>query len=109
MMYLRYFAFRILDLLSGLFNLFLAPMAVQFISRSMPCCRGVRLSLPFDVRFGIRWSGSSTAKAILQTGIGFKGNGRFAPTFRIQSDDSSAAGYNSPNPGQARGWEYGGH
>ena len=69
----------------------------------------LRLSLPFDVRFGLRWSGSSTKAALFQTGLGFKLNGRFAPTVRVQSDGSSAAGTYSPNPGQAQGWNYGGH
>lgn len=69
----------------------------------------LRLSLPLDARFGLRWSGSTTKAALFQTGAGFKLNGRFAPTFRVQSDESAAAGTNSPNYFSGRGWEYGSH
>lgn len=69
----------------------------------------IRFLLPFGIFWGIRWSESSSKKALWQAGIGFKLNGRFAITFRVQSDDSAEAGYNSPNPGQAKGFEYGGH
>jgi hypothetical protein len=69
----------------------------------------LRLSLPFDIRLGIRWSDSMTKRALFQCGIGFKLNGRFAITFRFQSDVSAAAGTNSPNYGHAQGFEYGTH
>lgn len=69
----------------------------------------LRLSLPFGVFASIRWSDSSTAKALLQVGIGWKLNGRIAILLRIQSDATSAAGSSGPNYGQAQGFEYGTH
>ena len=43
-----------------------------------------------------------------QIGLGWKVNGRFAPTLRLwQSDESAAAGVHGPNLGQAAGWERG--
>ena len=69
----------------------------------------IRLSLPFDIRFATRWSEKSNVAAFFQCGFGFKLNGRFAITLRIQSDKSAEAGTNSPNHGQAQGFEYGGH
>ena len=67
-----------------------------------------RVMLPFYIGIMIRWSGSTTKRAFLQTHIGWKLNGRFAIAFRIQSDPSGEAGMDYPNPGQAKGWEYGG-
>lgn len=67
----------------------------------------VRISLPFWIGIGIRWSGSATGKAYVQTGIGWKGNGRFGILLRGQSDKSSAAGVSGPNYGQATGWDEG--
>lgn len=69
----------------------------------------IRLSLPFDIRFACRWSDKTDTAAFFQCGVGFKLNGRFAITLRIQSDDSAEIGTNSPNYGQAKGFEYGGH
>jgi hypothetical protein len=66
-----------------------------------------RIMLPFFVGFGIRWSGSTDKKAFLQTYAGWKLNGQFSIVFRIQSDKSAAAGYTSPNTGQAQGWNSG--
>ena len=63
-----------------------------------------RLMLPFFIGFGIRWSGSTTNRAFLQTYIGWKSNGYFSIVFRIQSDQSAAIGYTHPNVGQAQGW-----
>lgn len=64
----------------------------------------VRVMLPFFVGVMVRWSGSSTERAYLQAHIGWKLNGVFAATFRIQSDAAAAAGHQSPNTGQAVGW-----
>lgn len=69
----------------------------------------VRLSLPSGIFASVRWSSSTTSKALLQTGIGWKLNGRLAVLLRIQSDASSAAGVTGPNLGQAGGFEYGTH
>lgn len=72
----------------------------------------VRLSrwgvVPF-VGLMVRWSGSVTSKAYLQTYWGPKLSGdiALAPRFRIQSDESAAGGTWGPNFGQARGWEEG--
>jgi len=59
--------------------------------------------------WSVRWSSSSTAKALWQAGIGWKLNGRLALLFRFQSDKTSAAGVTGPNTGQATGFEYGTH
>lgn len=69
----------------------------------------LRFSLPFDIRLGIRWSGRTDRASLWQGGLGFKLNGRFAPTFRVQSDDSAAAGTSSPNYFDGVGWNYGSH
>lgn len=69
----------------------------------------LRLSFPFGVFFALRWSSSTTAKALLQIGAGWKLNGRIALLVRVQSDASSAAGSSGPNYGQATGFEYGTH
>jgi len=66
-----------------------------------------RFALPFFIGFGIRWSGSTTSRAFLQTYFGWKLNGQFSIVFRIQSDQSAAAGYTGPNYGQASGWNEG--
>lgn len=65
--------------------------------------------LLFGVFASVRWSSSETAKALLQVGAGWKLNGRIAVLFRVQSDESSAAGSSGPNYGQARGFDYGTH
>lgn len=69
----------------------------------------LRLSLPLGIFVGFRWSASTTKKALFQTGIGWKLNGRFAILFRVQSDETSAAGVTGPNTGQATGFNYGTH
>lgn len=69
----------------------------------------VRLAWPFGLFWSIRWSPRSDCKALFQTGIGWKLNGRLALLFRIQSDKTSAAGVTGPNLGQATGFEYGTH
>lgn len=69
----------------------------------------LRLASPFGVFVSVRWSASTTAKALLQVGVGWKLNGRIALLLRIQSDASSAAGSSGPNYGQATGFEYGTH
>lgn len=56
-----------------------------------------------------RWGSSSVSKSLLQTGFGFKLNGRYGALFRIQSDKTSAEGVTGPNYGQAQGFEYGTH
>ena len=65
--------------------------------------------LPVGLFASVRWSPSSTAKALLQLGAGYKLNGRLAVLFRVQSDATSAAGVTGPNSGQAPGFEYGTH
>jgi len=42
-----------------------------------------------------------------QIGFGWKINGRFAFTFRWQSDKNAAKGVHGPNFGQAKGWDRG--
>lgn len=59
--------------------------------------------------WSFRWSPSTDSKALLQSGIGWKCNGRFAITLRIQSDKTSAAGVTGPNLGQSTGYDYGPH
>ena len=70
----------------------------------------LRLSLPFGIFFGFRWSASSVKKALFQTGMGWKLNGRLAVLLRIQSDVASSKGVTGPNYGQATGgFDYGPH
>ena len=69
----------------------------------------VRLSLPLGIFASFRWSDSTIKKALFQTGIGWKLNGRLAILFRVQSDKTSAAGVTGPNLGQSGGFEYGTH
>ena len=67
-----------------------------------------RFNWPFGVFVGIRWAGKDpTKREFWQAGFGYKLNGTFALTFRIQSDASAERGTNGPNWGQARGWDYG--
>lgn len=68
----------------------------------------VRLLWPLGLFIHLRWCGSCR-RAFLQAGIGWKLNGRFAILFRVQSDDSAAAGTSGPNYGQAPGWFEGNH
>lgn len=65
--------------------------------------------LLFGLFFSVRWSPSTTAKSLFQTGLGYKLNGRLGITLRVQSDSSSAAGVTGPNLGQASGFNYGPH
>jgi len=69
----------------------------------------LRLCWPFGLFASVRWSSASDKKAMLQTGLGFKLNGRFAILLRVQSDKTSAAGVTGPNLGQATGFNYGTH
>jgi hypothetical protein len=69
----------------------------------------LRLNWPIGIFFQVRWSGSTTRKSLLQCGIGWKVIGRIGLVLRVQSDESSAVGYNTPNTGQAQGWDYGPH
>lgn len=69
----------------------------------------MRVCWPLGVFVSVRWSASTTAKALLQIGAGWKINGRFALIARVQSDASSAAGTTGPNVGQATGFDYGTH
>lgn len=69
----------------------------------------VRFCWPFGFFWSVRWSGASDRKAMLQTGLGFKLNGRFAILLRVQSDKTSAAGVTGPNLGQSGGFEFGTH
>lgn len=62
----------------------------------------------FGVFVHIRWA-EDWRRSFLQTGVGWKLNGRFAPLFRLQSDASAAAGVTGPNYGQATGFEFGPH
>lgn len=69
----------------------------------------LRLALPLGIFASFRWSSATDKKALLQTGAGWKLNGRLAILFRIQSDSSSAQGTTGPNLGQATGFNYGTH
>lgn len=65
----------------------------------------LRISAPFDFRLQVRvWP-----TWLFQCGLGWKGNGRFAPTLRFQTDASAAVGMDGPNYGQASGFQYGPH
>ena len=70
----------------------------------------IRYGLPFSLFFMIRWSAIGK-RQFIQTGIGWKQNGRFAIHRRIQSDASSAASYHAglPNTDHASAWDYGKH
>lgn len=70
----------------------------------------LRLMLPFYIGIMIRWSGSTTKKAFLQTHIGWRLSGVPAITFRIQSDKSGFESNQGPafnNHNQATGWRCG--
>ena len=62
-----------------------------------------RLMFPFFVGVMFRWS-ASAKPAYLQAHVGWKLNGRLALAFRLQTDDSAAAGMDYINTDQARGW-----
>ena len=74
---------------------------------------GYKFLIPFAVPpglfFAFRWSSATDKKALFQTGIGWKLNGRLGLLFRFQSDKTSAAGVTGPNFGQATGFNYGPH
>ena len=69
----------------------------------------LRLSLPCGIFASVRWSPATDKKALLQTGLGWKLNGRLGVLLRIQSDKTSAAGVTGPNVGQSGGFDYGPH
>ena len=66
--------------------------------------------VPFALFFMLRWSDTGR-RQFIQTGIGWKQNGRFAIHRRIQSDASSAIGYHAdlPNTDHVTGFDYGKH
>lgn len=70
-----------------------------------------RLMLPFYVGFMIRWSGNPAHRwQFLQAHAGWKLNGEFAVTIRVQNDKSGAESNKGPaynNTGQAQGWSCG--
>lgn len=66
-----------------------------------------RVCLPFWIGLGVRWRGTGVGKEYWQGGLGWKTNGQFGANFRIQSDESAAAGTTGPNYGQAVGWNEG--
>ena len=67
-----------------------------------------RFMLPFWIGLHIRWAGSNPEKReFMQTGFGWKGNGRIGILFRIQSDYSGAAGVSGHNYGQSTGFDCG--
>ena len=68
----------------------------------------LRLSWPLGIYWSIRWMATGT-RAYWQAGFGFKLNGRFSITCRVQGDASAAAGVNGPNHGQAQGFDFGTH
>jgi len=82
----------------------LLPIITALVGSNWPA-----LFLLHGLFWSFRWSASSTSKALWQAGIGWKLNGRFAPLFRFQSDESSATGVTGPNFGQATGFNYGTH
>lgn len=69
----------------------------------------VRFNWPLGLFWSVRWSSATDKKALFQSGLGFKLNGRFAILLRIQSDKTSAAGVTGPNTGQATGFNFGTH
>lgn len=58
----------------------------------------IQIRFPFWVGVQFR----PFTKKYFQTGIGWKGNGRFAILFRVQTDESSEIGMDGPNWGQAK-------
>jgi len=92
---------------NGVWNLI--PRITGNVSQFYNAIFFLRFSLPFGIFTMFRWKETSNKKAFLQLGIGWKLNGRFGITARIQSDDSAEAGESGPNYGQAKGFEYGTH
>jgi hypothetical protein len=68
----------------------------------------IRFNWPFGIFGSFRWA-KDWRRSFLQTGLGYKLNGRFGATIRLQSDESAAEGTSGPNYGQAKGFEYGPH
>lgn len=68
----------------------------------------IRFLWPLGIFWMMRWAAEGT-RAYWQSGFGFKLNGRFSITFRIQGDKASAEGVTGPNLGQATGFNYGPH
>lgn len=67
-----------------------------------------RLALPFCVCLSIRWGGGDPArKDHWDFVFGWRSTGIPGASFRVQSDASSAAGYDIANPGQAHGFNDG--
>lgn len=67
----------------------------------------LRYAFPFCLCASIRWSGDVTKKSHWDFVFGWRPNGVPGASFRIQSDVSSAAGYDIPNSGQAQSWNDG--
>lgn len=65
-----------------------------------------QIRFPFWIGLMVRWCGSCSP-SYWQGGLGWKGNGRFAILFRLQTDASAAKGMDFPNVGQSNGWEFG--
>lgn len=63
----------------------------------------LRLSLPFGIFLHLK----PLKNLRFQTGLGWKLIGRFAMTFRFQTDESAFLGNRGDNYGQAAGWERG--
>ena len=63
----------------------------------------LRLTWPVGFYFQLK----PFKRARFQMGFGWKTNGRFAFTFRYQTDEKAAAGVHGPNYGQATGWNRG--
>lgn len=68
----------------------------------------IRFNWPLGIFIHIRWA-DKARRAFLQTGLGWKLNGRISAILRIQSDESAAAGVSGPNLGQATGFNFGTH
>lgn len=68
----------------------------------------LRLTRPFGIFIHLRWC-AFCRRAFLQTGFGWKLNGRIAVLLRIQSDQSAADGVHGHNFGQAVGFAEGNH
>lgn len=66
----------------------------------------LRLLAPFGIFWSVRWA-AFKRRSFLQSGIGWKLNGRAAALFRVQGDESAAKGVHGPNYGQAVGFAEG--
>lgn len=65
---------------------------------------GAGIGITFRSSLREKWRGKFVR---FQTWIGWKGNGRFALTFRFQTEAEAEAGVNGPNLGQAKGYARG--